>query len=202
MLKAKLLAMCVCPAVLAPPTILAVHRPARHAVANLLQRAAHRLDDRVPAAIPAPATLQYANIPCAPTLAEAAGSDVPVISGVGLARLSPADQAIYGDAALPGSGLGGGGFFLGGGGGGGGGGTGGGGGGGGSGPGSSTNPVLTPVSTTPSTPLPSIGGSIGLVPPSVGGTMGSVPEPATWALLVTGFGVVGAGLRYKRVVTA
>jgi len=191
MLKAKLVALCVCPAVLAPPAIVAVHRPTRHAVAHLLQRAAHRLDNGVPAASPAPA--QYANIPCAPTFADTAGTGVPTIGGVGLATLLPPDGAIYGDASRAGSGSGGGGgFFLGGGGG------GAGGGGGGGVPGATSGAILTPVTTAPTD---TAGGVIG-APPSVGGTMGSVPEPGTWALLVIGFGVVGVGLRYKRVFIA
>lgn len=191
MLKAKLLAMCVCPAVLAPPAIIAVHKPARHAVAHLLQRAALRLDDRVAAPSAAP-VVQYANIPCAPTLADAGGAAVPSIGGVGLASLVP-EGAIYGDASHPGGGIGfgGGGGFIGG---------GGGGGTGGSGGGGVTTPGLpgTPLTTPP----PAGGGIGGMTPPSTGATMGSVPEPATWALLVTGFGVVGAGLRYKRILTA
>jgi hypothetical protein len=201
MLKAKLVALCVCPAVLAPPVIIAVHRPARHAVAHLLQRAAHRLDDRVPAIVSAPAT-QYANIPCSPTLADAAvgGGGAPMTGGIGLASLAPADQSIYGDASRPGNGIGGGGFFVGGGGASGGGGFGGGGGGGSGGGKLSSGPILGPVSTPPATILS--GGIAGMIPPSVGSTMGSVPEPATWALLVTGFGVVGAGLRTKRTVAA
>ncbi len=214
MLKAKLLAMCVCPAVLAPPTILAVHKPARHAVAHLMQRAAHQLDDRVPAVAAPPAPTQYANIPCAPTLADAGGGGgggglVPGI-GSGLANLSPAEGALYADASHPGNGIGFGGGFFGGssvGGGGGGGGFGGGGGGGGGIPGGGSGTVGggttpgIPVSTPPTT-LPPGGGMTGAIPPGVGTSMGSVPEPATWAMLVTGFTVVGVGLRYKRVFAA
>ena len=33
----------------------------------------------------------------------------------------------------------------------------------------------------------------------VGGGVGGVPEPATWALMVMGFGAVGLGLRRRRV---
>lgn len=101
MLKAKLLAMCVCPAVLAPPAILAVHRPARHAVSHLLQRTAHRLDARIPAVVPAPKpAIQYASAPCAPTIADAGGAGTaPTVGRVGLAVLSPAESAIYSNAA-------------------------------------------------------------------------------------------------------
>jgi hypothetical protein len=31
---------------------------------------------------------------------------------------------------------------------------------------------------------------------------GSVPEPATWAMMILGFGMVGAGLRMRRLATA
>ncbi len=200
MLKAKLVALCVCPAVLAPPAIVAVHRPTRHAVAHLLQRAAHRLDHGVPAALSL-AAAPDAKVSCIPTLADAAGSgDVPTIGGVGLVSLVPADGAILGDASRGGNGPGsGGGFFPGGGGGGGasGGGFGGGGGVSTNMPGITTSAVLTPVSIGST-----VSGNVGGLPPSVGSTMGSVPEPGTWALLVTGFGVVGVGLRYKRIAVA
>jgi hypothetical protein len=33
-------------------------------------------------------------------------------------------------------------------------------------------------------------------------TMGAVPEPATWAMMLIGFGFAGAGLRYRRRQTA
>lgn len=39
--------------------------------------------------------------------------------------------------------------------------------------------------------------------PAGGGTFGSVPEPASWAMLIAGFGMVGAASRRRRtVVTA
>lgn len=204
MLKAKIAALCICPALVAPPVIVAVHKPARHAVAHLLQRAANRLDG-VPVAAPVAPPLQYANIPCAPTLADAGGpGGAPVIGGVGLASLAGPEGGVFGDASHPGNGF----SFAGGGGGGGypgGGGSSGGIGGGGIGGGG----------------VPGGGGTIGggggiiggggsstlppqLSPPvSAPGTgVGSVPDPETWALLATGFTVVGVGLRYKRLLTA
>lgn len=36
----------------------------------------------------------------------------------------------------------------------------------------------------------------------VGSVAGGVPEPATWALLIAGFGLAGAGLRKRRPVTS
>lgn len=70
MIKAKLLAMCVCPALGAPPAILAVSPPARHVVVHALQHAARRLDHHVPSLGPAPGTaLAAAAPPCAPAIA-------------------------------------------------------------------------------------------------------------------------------------
>ncbi|QXQ06187.1 CHRD domain-containing protein [Sphingosinicellaceae bacterium] len=34
------------------------------------------------------------------------------------------------------------------------------------------------------------------------GQLGAVPEPASWALMVSGFGLVGASIRRRRVITA
>ena len=203
MLRAKIAALCVCPALIAPPVIVAVHKPARHAVAHLLQRAANRLDG-TPAPVAPP--LQYANIPCAPTLADAGGGGggAPAIGGLGPTSLAALESGPFGDASHPGNGItlanggggGGSGFFGGGGGGGGGIGGGGGGvigggggggviGGGGGGP-----TILPPVSSPVSPPISA---------PGTG--TGSVPDPETWALLATGFAVVGVGLRYKRLLT-
>ena len=121
MLKAKIAALCVCPALVAPPVIVAVHKPARHAVAHLLQRAANRLDG-TPAPVAPP--IQYANLPCAPTLADAGGGGggegVPTIGGLGLSSFAGPASNSFGDASHPGNGItlangggGGGGFFRG-----------------------------------------------------------------------------------------
>ena len=80
MLNSKLVAMCICPALLVPPAVLAVHKPARHATARLLHRAAARLD-------PAPAPSAVIAPPCTPTFASSAdasgpsGLDAPVNLG-------------------------------------------------------------------------------------------------------------------------
>ena len=45
----------------------------------------------------------------------------------------------------------------------------------------------------------------GILPPPVlasGGPLATVPEPASWALLIAGFGLVGAVARRRRVATA
>lgn len=44
--------------------------------------------------------------------------------------------------------------------------------------------------------------NIGPVLDNVLVTQADVPEPATWAMLIVGFGLVGAGLRRRRAVTA
>jgi hypothetical protein len=31
-----------------------------------------------------------------------------------------------------------------------------------------------------------------------GGGVGAVPEPATWAMMIVGFGIVGGSMRYRR----
>lgn len=46
------------------------------------------------------------------------------------------------------------------------------------------------------------GDNIGPVLDNILVTQAGVPEPATWALLITGFGLVGAGLRRRRAVAA
>ena len=61
--SAKLIAMCVCPALAAPPAIMAVSPPARHRVAHALHRAADRLEPRHALAQAA------ASLPCAPVIA-------------------------------------------------------------------------------------------------------------------------------------
>ena len=188
MIKAKLLAMCVCPALLAPPTILAVHKPARHAVAHLLHRAAERLDHA------ASAPVAVAAVDCLPVVASGGGAGLPVIGPVGSNEILASNVGpISGDTGsgfLPvafGSGSGsfaGGGF-------GGGGGSGGGGTPGTPGGGGSVTPPITP----PVPPVSPGGGGNG----SGGSASSGTPEPAAWLLMLTGFGAVGTAIRYQRV---
>lgn len=172
MLRTKLLAMCVCPALLAPPTILAVHKPARKAVARVLHRTADRLDRRSTPAVP---VTQYAALPCAPVLAGTGdglllgaggfGGGLPVTSLTGFGGDNGSSTG-GGAPAMPVSG---GGFV-------------GGGGGGGSG-----------LVVAPASPLP-----IGSAPTPVSG----VPEPQSWALMIAGFGAVGATMRGRRLAAS
>ncbi|MGI4877839.1 MAG: PEPxxWA-CTERM sorting domain-containing protein [Janthinobacterium lividum] len=218
MLKAKLLALCVCPALLTPPAILAVNRPARHAVAHVLHRAADRLDHK-PAARPAiVAPAEYASLPCSPILAAGDGGLLP--AGPGLAGLTPgglplpdltrvADSgSLFPVGYYGSSGAGGGGFGP----------AGGGGGsapGGGTSPGGGTTPGgpgspsdTSPPSVTPTSPIgggstplpPETGGTppIGSVPGSGGTSNGTVPEPAAWALMIIGFGAIGGIFRFNQ----
>lgn len=187
MLKAKVLAMCVCPVVAAPPAILAVHAPARHAVARVLHRAAQRLDPApAPRAMPAVA----AALPCAPSLV-ADGGALPVVGGALIGGSGDEDELALltaGDASFSGgrgygSGYGGGGYGGGGGGGGGYGGAHGGGGG-----------------TTPGNARPTGGIPIGPInPPTTGpaAPVSGAPEPTAWVFLVIGFGLVGAIARRR-----
>lgn len=208
MLKAKALAMCVCPVLAAPPAVLAVHAPARHAVAHMLHRAARHLDpapERAPAIAAAPVAL-----PCAPSLA-GTGGGLPVVGGAmiggipeGSAAAALAASDASGYAGRYGSSSGGYGGY-----------GGGGGGGGGYGGGSGDSggigggaPAMTPVSapvpvTPPGVPLP--GSGMGTLPAGLPTTTGSAvsgaPEPAAWAFMVVGFGLVGALTRGRRFAT-
>ncbi|MBV8973339.1 MAG: hypothetical protein JO290_13730 [Sphingomonadaceae bacterium] len=194
MLKAKAIALCVCPLVAAPPAVIAVHTPSRHAVAHLLHRAADRLDHAAPRpAVVAPASRA---LPCAPSLASAGGS-LPVVGGdlIGglgepLPTLASADAPGRGDtlatapyvrepyAGVPysGYGIGGGGMV---------------------GPGG--GPTGIPGTPAEGPRGRTLGGSgnpgTGIVP--VGTGMSSAPEPAAWAFLATGFGLVGLAARAR-----
>lgn len=201
MLKAKLLAMCVCPALLAPPAILAVHKPARHAVAHLLHHAAERLDQAPPPMVAA--------VDCLPVVA-GGGPGVPGVGEVALPAglLAPIGGYNGEPGFYPATYTGGpGGGFVGGGPGSFSGGDGGGGGGvpgttsGGS-PGTGISPV-TPSGTSPapgSTPVTPV--TPGL-PITNGGTpSATVPEPAAWLLMVVGFGAIGIAVRTRRPTLA
>lgn len=166
MLKSHIAALCICPALLAPPVLVAVHKPARHAVAHLLQRAATRLDDHPAPATPAPpvtpALPAYANVPCAPTLGDASGPIEGVLLPFAVPQLASGGSSNDVWVPVTGGGVGGfgGGYF-----------------------GSAPTPPM----------LPSAPGGIVTPPP-----MSSAPEPAAWALMVTGFVMVGGVVRTAR----
>ena len=199
MLKAKLLAMCVCPVLATPPAILAVHLPARHAVAHLLRRVAHRLD-----ASAKPDTPAAVAVPCTPVVA--GGGAVPVgglgdlAGGTGIVPVwSPtlAGSPISGYTGVDnfgGGNVGGGGYT--------GGNVGDGGGfggpsGGPSGPaGGSSGGAISPVSP-PGLPVPGTP-TAGLLPIGPVTQISGAPEPTTWLFLVVGFGLVGALVRTTR----
>ncbi len=212
MIKAKVLAMCVCPVIAAPPAIIAVHPPARHAIAHLLHRAARRLDP-APVVRSAPGPL-----PCAPSLAAGDGA-LPVVGGAllngappvqlvsaplggGIGSLYPADLGPSG---------GGGGFYGGGAGLTGGGGVGGsvgsigGAGPGGPQPGGSGSTTTPAGGTAPGTVglpigVPPVGiGPGGVLPPTGATAVSGAPEPSAWVFLVIGFGLVGAIARARPI---
>ena len=184
MIRAKVLAMCVCPAAVVPPTILAVSPPARHAFAHALHHAANRLDHK---ALPYAEQRLATALPCAPSIVAGrtglpvTGGDVIGGTGAALASSPPADTpsifAANDSANRFGYGVGGYGGGIGG--------YGGGGGysGGGAGDGSQ-----------PPTPLT----HLVLPPPAVSGA----PEPAAWMFLVVGFGLIGAIGRRRPPVSA
>ena len=196
MLKAKLLAMCVCPALLTPPAILAVHKPARHAVAHLLHRAAEHLDQAPPPMVAA--------VDCLPVVAGGVAPEgVPPVGEIALpAGLAAPVGGYSGSSALypatytggPGGGFvgGGPGSFGGG---------GGGGGGGGVTPGTISSSLPNtgtsssmPEGTSPPTPKTSGTPVTSLSTPSA-----TVPEPAAWLLMVIGFGAVGVAVRTRQL---
>ncbi len=199
MLKAKVLAMCVCPAAVAPPAIIAFHPPARHAVAHLLHRAANRLDHPRVAAVALPS----ACLPIAGGVPAIGGPGEAPAGGIALAALGPTPLLASALPAAPGVGIadvgpgGYGGGYSGGGGGyvSGGGYVGGGGGGGGIGGDVGTPPIRGGEATVaPPTNVSPAGGA-----PGVSGT----PEPGTWLLFVGGFGLVGVMARRRtRAITA
>lgn len=204
MIKAKLLAMCVCPALAAPPTILAVSPPARHAVAHVLHRAANRLDHHSPsaAAAPPPAALS-----CTPSLTAADGG-LPVVGSEGGGSLGGLGGGLAGIGDTPGGQSGGESGFADGYGGGGGGGFGIGVGGGGL-PGPMSSGTLVAGGGSPSAPAGPPAPGVPVVPVTfplhaplpVSGPAGptsTAPEPAAWLLMVAGFGVVGGVVRLKR----
>ena len=183
MIRAKVLAMCVCPAAVVPPTILAVSPPARHAFAHMLHHAANRLDHKAPHGEQRLASA----LPCAPSIV-AGGTGLPVTggdviggTGAALASSPPADTpsifAANDSANRFGYGVGGYGGGIGA--------YGGGSGYSGGGAGDGRQP---PIQLTHQV----------LVPPAVSGA----PEPAAWMFLVVGFGLIGAIGRRRPPVSA
>lgn len=77
MIKAKLLALCVCPAVATPPAIVAASPPARHAVARAVLHVADRLDRPWAPASPSPQLLAA----CPPPLVTADPAPVATLGG-------------------------------------------------------------------------------------------------------------------------
>ena len=189
MIRSKLLVMCVCPALAAPPAILALSPPARHAMAHVLHRAANHLDHHE---TPVPGQRQFAIVPCAPSLA-AADYGLPVVSsgsgdigGIGGPHLfsslgDTADSSGPGQATLRSGGYaGGGGGYI--------------GEGGGGSPGLTSGPTISGVSVLPVTFT--IPGLQLISNPS--NSASPTPEPAAWLLMVAGFGIVGCAVRLKR----
>ena len=191
MLTSKLVALCVCPALLAPPVVLAVHKPARHAVARILHRAANRLDHG-----PAVHSAPVAAVPCQPTFGEAGGGlpgsdqlggDVPIgfgspsdaggtATGFGYSSSLSSQGSGYATAS----------------------------GGGGLGAGLGSNSASSPGSSNGSNP-----GSVALLPPGsslqpslpgeIDVPVSGVPEPESWALMIVGFGLVGSAVRWRTI---
>jgi hypothetical protein len=55
----------------------------------------------------------------------------------------------------------------------------------------------------PGSPQPAVSGSFTFAsPPSGVGIPSGVPEPASWAMLIGGFGLTGAAMRRRKAMTA
>ncbi|NJC33304.1 hypothetical protein GGR88_000778 [Sphingomonas jejuensis] len=63
-------------------------------------------------------------------------------------------------------------------------------------------PFAFNLSGSPLPPLPPTEGPVNYGVPFVPAALGAVPEPATWATMVCGFGLVGSTLRRRRPLTA
>ena len=194
MLTSKLVALCVCPALLVPPVVLAVHKPARHAVARILHRAADRLDQHRPP--PAPVV---ADVPCTPTFADAGtardfvGNEQPggrgadamgspdQLAGVQSGYLSEPNGKSGGGFGGPDRSYGGGGAIA---------------------PGPAPVPVV-PGDGSPVVPLPPLGPDLpSSTVPGSDIPVSGVPEPESWALMLLGFGMVGGAVRWRIVASA
>lgn len=180
MINSKLVALFVCPALIAPPVVLSVNKHARHAVARVLHRAANGLD-RSRRSVP----VQYAALPCVPTFAGSGGGEGLVPAG-GLSSFGPlgagTPSVADGGRSAP-VGYGGGGFHS----------DSGGSSGGGRGG------ELTIVPASPTSPM--TGQPVVELTPTAQGVMpvAVVAEPHTWAMLIAGFGAVGAAMRHRRL---
>lgn len=182
MLKAKVLAMCVCPAAVAPPAILAFHPPARHAVAHALHNAANHLDNR-------PTATAAAAAPCLPALAGGVPGD-GLLGGGPVGFVPVPAQALAAPAVLPaaitsqptfasnGAYIGGGGGYVG---------------------GYASGGGYVGGETGGGGPGTGAGGGAGPLPPAGGSAVSGAPEPAAWVFLVIGFGLVGAIARWRPV---
>ena len=184
MIKNHLMALCVCPALLAPPAVLAVNTPARHAVAHVLHLAADRLD-RHPAARASPAA-EFAALSCTPTFAglgEGLKFKASSVDGGG-ASIAPLALALTAsDAAASSTSarhnrlvVADDGFFT----------------ASGStfpagpaGPGGSSDPAAPPVSP--------------ILPAQPSLPVSGVPDTHNWVQMIAGFGLVGSTLRWRRV---
>ncbi len=169
-------ALCVCPPAIAVTSVAAVP-PVRKAVHRLTKP--HHVQSAKPSARPALLVRTAAAPgPCAP-------GDGQAVSILNYASEPPPIPGEFGTTGLPGGlfnggggGFGPGGGFV----------AGPGGGGTGGNPGTPIGPGPTPTPTPTPTPP---GGGGEMVPP----VTPAIPEPATWAMMILGFGVVGAAVR-------
>lgn len=176
MISGKLAALCLCPALVATPAVIATHPKMRHAVAHIMHRAADRLEAPVIAAaepiVHCPS--RYAD--------DSPGGNGPSSEpSAGLSSLLSQDMsALQNTPFLTQAGS----SFA------------------SAGPGFSSSPVSgiggPGFGTVPADNVPDNGPGVVTPPTQAEG----VTEPQNWALLVTGFAVTGLLLRNKRLKAA
>ncbi len=168
MFSAKMAALCLCPALVATPAVIATHPKMRHAVAHFVHRAADRID---PPVIAAAEPIGHCPASYASEGPGGQGSSTPA----GLTGLAPQDLSALQGAGAP---IGGGysGF--------------------GTGAGSFGSSPVSGIGGSGLAPPAPTGPDNGIVTtPTI---PDGVTEPQNWALLVTGFAVTGMLLRGRR----
>lgn len=170
MFSAKMAALCLCPALVATPAVIATHPKMRHAVAHFVHRAADRID---PPAIASAEPLGH----CPASYASEGPVGQSNSSPAGLAGLVPQDLSAWHPGGTPLEG----GFTD-------------------FGPGASnfsTSPGSGIGGATLTSPPGPGGPANGIVAPTA--IPEGVTEPQNWALLVTGFAATGLLLRSRRL---
>ena len=177
MIPAKIAALCLCPALVASPAIIATQPKVRHVVAHFMKRAADRLEAPTPVLAARPKS-----VACLP-------ADSPISLSQNIAPLSQLSQetglrdilAVATAGPLGGRNVHELSSFT-------------------AGSGIGNDGVGTGY--TGGSSGGSAGGTPGQIPIPISGPLPGVTEPQNWALLVIGFGTTGMVLRARRPVKA